>query len=186
MLKSIQSNAPALDIAHWLIARLPGLTHLKLQKLCFYAYGYLTALADIEVVPFEAWQHGPVSRRVWEQFKTFGAQPLQNIHLSEREFSTAQVKVLEDVVAIYGQLSAWQLRELSHAESPWVHSAQKSELEIPDVEVRSHFALKTHPGTVELPEPVANSWSLKLDGLPVPKFESFHSAAQLCREIRVI
>lgn len=186
MLKSDQPNDTALDVAHWLIAQLPGLTHLKLQKLCFYAYGYLTSLAEVEIVPFEAWRHGPVSRSVWEQFKTSGARPLHNVDFTAREFSASQIEVLDDVIAVYGQLSAWQLRDLSQAEPPWVQSVQKNELHIPDDVIRSHFSHKTRPGTIELPEPIANSWSLKLDGLPVPKFDNFHSAARLCREILAI
>lgn len=184
MLTSIKSNDPALDIAQWAVSQLPGITHLKLQKLCFYCYGYLTAVAQIEEVPFEAWQHGPVSRTVWERFKGFGALPVTTESTAERSWSSAQLQVLGDVLALYGGLSAWQLRELSHAEEPWEKAYRSETLVIPDDAIRAHFARKTAPGAVELPEPLVNSWSLKLDGLPVPRFRSLHEAAKACRSLR--
>lgn len=184
MLSSEAPNDPASDIAQWLLSELPGITHLKLQKLCFYCYGYLTAVAEIEEVPFEAWQHGPVSRVLWERFKGTGASPLTVEVTQGRNWTAEQRQVLGDLAAVYGGLSAWHLRELSRAEEPWSKAFDSETLVIPDRAIREHFARKTARGAVELPEPLINSWSLKLDGLPVPRFESFHDAATACRSVR--
>lgn len=173
------STDPALDIAKWLVEQRPGLTHLKVQKLCFYAYGYLTALADTEAAQFEAWQHGPVSRAVWDELKLFGSEPVR-LGPSARSWSDSQRAVLEDVLTVYGALSAWQLREQSHEEAPWRDSFSRR-LIIPDRDIREHFLRKVTPGSVELPDSLSNAWSLRLDGLPTPRFTSFHDAAEAIR-----
>ena len=177
------SNDPALDLAHWILSELPGITHVKLQKLCFYCYGYVTAVAQIEEVPFEAWQYGPVSRSIWERFKIFGTSPITAESTVNRNWSSEQSQVLCDVLTVYGGLSAWQLRELSCTEEPWANAYGSETLVIPDRAIREHFLQKTVPGAVELPEPLSNSWSLKLDNLPVPRFASFHEAASAWRSL---
>jgi len=101
-----------------------------------------------------------------------------------RVWTSEQLQVLGDVAAVYGGLSAWHLRALSKEEEPWVTAFGTGKLVIPDRAIREHFTRKTAHGTVELPEPLVNSWSLKLDGLPVPRFASFHEAATNLRSFR--
>src|ERR1700691_5661883 len=78
----------ALDIAKWFINvtdRESGddITHLKVQKLVYYAQGWALAYFD---KPFfdeamEAWVHGPVTPTVWENLKKFRLEsiPVQKV-----------------------------------------------------------------------------------------------------------
>ena len=125
-----------------------------------------------------------MSRVLWERFKEFGASPLTPDVTRVRAWTSEQLQVLGDVAAVYGQLSAWHLRELSKGEEPWATAFGSETLVMPDLAIREHFVRKTAHGSVELPDPLVNSWSLKFDGLPVPRFASFHEAATILRSLR--
>src|SRR4051812_40137322 len=69
----------ALDIARWFINatdRESGddITHLKVQKLVYYAQAWSLAYFDRPLFDedMQAWAHGPVAPTVWEQFKGLG------------------------------------------------------------------------------------------------------------------
>lgn len=137
-----------------------GTTHLKLQKLIFYAYG--AALAFDEEAPlmtFHNWQHGPVCVEVYEHFKHSGSGVLKMP--AKPSFELGEVATA--AVRVYGALSAWQLREESHLEAPWkeTHLGQ----EISRARMTEHFRSKFR-GRVQAPRNLPGSWSLAADGLP--------------------
>src|SRR5687767_14250246 len=73
------------------------ITHLKLQKLLYFAHGWYLALTGEPLFEdkVEAWQFGPVIPPVYHQFKKYGNQPIDGY--SDR-FSPEQLQ-LQDVVA---------------------------------------------------------------------------------------
>jgi uncharacterized phage-associated protein/DNA-binding XRE family transcriptional regulator len=94
---------------------------LKLQKLLYYAQGYALALLRRVLFPepILAWEYGPVVDVVWRAFPA-GRDPLPkptgfdpaSLHPDHRD-------VLDRVYQDYGQFTAWRLRDMTHAESPW-------------------------------------------------------------------
>lgn len=96
------------------------ITHLKLQKLCYYAQGYALALLNEPMFEeeIEAWEHGPVVRALYDEYKRYKRHP---IPLPDRalELEPWRVKMLEMVQQRYGWMPAWQLRNQTHLESPW-------------------------------------------------------------------
>lgn len=54
------------------------LTNLHLNKLLFYAHGWSLALTNTRLVQhsFEAWQHGPVLKPVYDAFKAYRGAPI--------------------------------------------------------------------------------------------------------------
>ena len=115
--------SPAERLAAWFVVRHQPITHLKLQKLCFYGYGAACAFGFVDelggVVRFEAWKHGPVCRAVWRAYKHHGAAeitaPLETIAFSKKADAH-----LDDVLAVYGHLSAWRLAAQTHLERPHI------------------------------------------------------------------
>lgn len=100
-----------------------GLTNLKLQKLVYYAQGFYLAIFDAPLFDeaIEAWTHGPVVPELYQAYKQYGKTPVpiaegfdMNV-LEEDEFS-----LIEEVYRVYGQFSAWQLRDMTHEETPWI------------------------------------------------------------------
>src|SRR4051794_29818552 len=55
-----------------------NITHLKLQKLLYYAQGFHLAIQGepLFAEPIEAWEHGPVVCRVYHKVKYCGNRPI--------------------------------------------------------------------------------------------------------------
>lgn len=104
-----------------------GLTHLKVQKLLYFADGVNLAVNDKPLFKEKiyAWQHGPVVKEVYEKLKVNGNK---DIAFDEKNYETikkindnsAIYEILVSVYNSYAGYTAWQLREKSHvAGGPW-------------------------------------------------------------------
>jgi uncharacterized phage-associated protein len=113
------------DIADWFISRFDdddaGLSHLKLQKLIYYAQAWSLALNETPLFDedFEAWAHGPVVPSLWMDFREFGWNDLP-VPKSCPEFDEDTENLLEDVYGAYGEYSAKRLEAMTHREDPWL------------------------------------------------------------------
>ena len=106
-----------------------GLTHLKLQKLLYYAQGISLSLNNNVLFndQIEAWNHGPVIKSVFEKFCKKGRN---EITIEDSPSSVDVIRKIEadtpvrealnmtyDNFAIY---TAWQLRNMTHEKgTPW-------------------------------------------------------------------
>ena len=114
-------------IAQWFINRAymdvdnggEMMTHLKLQKLLYYAQGCYSAMKGKALFDDKiyAWQHGPVVPAVYSVYKEYGANPIKDTAPVEIDEDTEAV--LEQVYQVFGQFSALKLREMTHNETPW-------------------------------------------------------------------
>lgn len=99
-----------------------NMTNLKLQKLCYYAQGICLALFDRPMFKdrIEAWTHGPVVPDLWKKYRGYGSGAIDvSVELDMDSYSEEDRELLEEVYDYYGQFSAWKLRDMTHAESPW-------------------------------------------------------------------
>lgn len=106
-----------------------GITHLKLQKLLYYAQGLSLAInkEPLFAENIEAWKHGPVIPEVYSVYCSNGR------NIIEIEMGNNEEKILTNIenddkvnnilnltynnFAIY---TAWQLREMTHENNgPW-------------------------------------------------------------------
>jgi len=98
------------------------ISHLKLQKLLYYAQGFHLALYGSPLFdePILAWDHGPVVRSVFDEYRQYGAGALPVPEDVDFDTLTSdQQELLNEVYTVYGQYSAWRLRQLTHDEPPW-------------------------------------------------------------------
>lgn len=98
------------------------ISNLKLQKLVYYAQGFHLALFDEPMFDesIEAWVHGPVVPKLYHSYKEYGCGPIPKPEKIDCDaYSKKQKELLNDVYAVYGQFSAWKLRNMTHEESPW-------------------------------------------------------------------
>ena len=117
-------------LANYILKHYGPMSHLKLQKLLFYCDAYHLAYFDEELIEdkFEAWVHGPVSRKVFNELRG-QAVLYSDVAYSEKEgmdvdadfgrLTTDQQTLLNDVLA---QLSTWtglELEKATHNERPW-------------------------------------------------------------------
>ena len=97
------------------------LSNLKLQKLLYYSQAWHLAIfgAPLFEEPIEAWVHGPVVVSEYRRFKEWAWQPiLENPHLPTLEEQVQQH--LNEIMDVYGGMTAYQLEQLTHAEAPWL------------------------------------------------------------------
>lgn len=99
-----------------------NITNMKLQKLLYYAQSAFISIKNKPLFsnPILAWQHGPVIKEIYEKYKNNGNQGIldydeENIKSIEKE----DVDLLIDVYNLFGEYSAWGLRNLTHSEKPW-------------------------------------------------------------------
>jgi len=139
-------------IAKWFINRADreagdAITHLKLQKLIYYAQAWY--LANYNRPLFEedmqAWTHGPVVPSVWREYRDMGWEglpPVNNFNMADKELN----EFLEMVYSEYGAYSAKKLEHLTHEEEPWQKTRDGLPLEakctkpIDKVLIRDYYA----------------------------------------------
>jgi uncharacterized phage-associated protein len=117
------------DVANYFLAKSDPeigdlISHLKLQKLTYYAQGFSLAILGTPIFQekIEAWDHGPVVPELYHEFKKNGSNPIftdLDISKAKEPFSTEQIELLEEVYFVYGQFSAWKLRNMTHEEPTW-------------------------------------------------------------------
>jgi uncharacterized phage-associated protein len=107
------------------------ISHLKLQKLLYYAQGLHLAMHGSVLFPEKIfhWKHGPVVADLYYELTKHGAEPLpvpENPDFSH--FTSEQTDLLNEVYDVYGQFSAWKLRNMTHAEPPWLETTDGQEI----------------------------------------------------------
>lgn len=87
------------------------LTEMKMHKLLYFAQKqhYSNFGEWLFEEDFEGWKHGPVNRTVRSEFDTLGK--------FEGELTPEEEFTIREVIFDYGQLPAWQLRNISHEDS---------------------------------------------------------------------
>ena len=132
----------ALDIANWFLwynqveqiektidedDLYEGLSHLKIQKLLYYADGICLAINEDTLFDEKiyAWQHGPVVKEVYKELSINGRDEIpfndNCINIIEEINSYDDLKeILLTTYDNYAGYTAWQLREKTHVPgSPW-------------------------------------------------------------------
>ena len=85
-----------------------------------------------------AWQHGPVVESVYHQYKGNGSQGIpfeEDFEFSL--FTQKENELLTEVYDVFGQYSAWKLRNMTHQERPWMETAQNAV--IPKQTIKDYF-----------------------------------------------
>lgn len=124
----------AATIARWFISKPDRdagdtITHLKLQKLLYYAQAWHLVhtgerLFDDEM---QAWTHGPVVPSVWQLYRDRRWDPLEPEKTPKLDEQLSGF--LEKVWAAYGGFSAKRLEKMTHDEKPWIEARGNLPLE---------------------------------------------------------
>ena len=140
--KEIQANNDNIEVYE-------GLTHLKLEKLLYFAQGI--SLSKNNKVLFcdeiEAWEHGPVVRKVFKTFSNKGRDEItladapksaEVINKIENDSETREILIMTyDNFAIY---TAWQLRNITHEKgSPWYQTFEPNKNKKIDVKLIKEY-----------------------------------------------
>lgn len=117
MMLSIES------LANVILSMCDDVSNKKLQKLAYYIYAWYMTLYGIKIanMEFEAWEHGPVCRKLYNKYRGYG----WNIIPSYRGFVLAsddKIKFIQGVLNVYGSYSADELEKMTHDEKPWIEA----------------------------------------------------------------
>ncbi|HEY4393969.1 MAG TPA: type II toxin-antitoxin system antitoxin SocA domain-containing protein [Polyangia bacterium] len=118
-------------------------SNLKLQKLLYYAQGVHLALHSRPLFGerIEAWKHGPVCPPVYGRFKAYASTPIPRpAGFDPSTLPKPARATVTDVHRVYGQFSAWRLREMTHNEPPWKSTYRDGAMGL----VISHEAMKKY------------------------------------------
>lgn len=121
----------AIEVARYLLVHQDQedeISNLKLQKLLYFAQGTFLATFNRPLFsdPLIAWQHGPVAPAVWRTY--FGSGSASLPHPTDFDESTIEAEtraLLDGVYQEWGGFSAWKLRNITHAEGPWLTTPAK-------------------------------------------------------------
>lgn len=140
------------------------ITIMSLLKLIYFSHGWHLAQHGKPLVKnrFEAWQHGPVVRSVYESFEGAGAAPIEaratrfdplTATRSPVKYSLAAEHrtFLIQIFNAYAHLHAFRLSELTHEPgSPWdqlwnvADGSTNPGMVISDECIRDHFMRRHH------------------------------------------
>lgn len=141
-----------LAVIAYIFSALHEVTPLTLQKLLYYIQGNYAAIYDKPLfdAPCEAWVHGPVYRNVYNLFRDFKYNPIDDdrfVPLKESALPlTLEAKeVVDRVLDTFGMYSGKVLESITHKEAPWLDARkgflpdETSHAEISLDEMKSYF-----------------------------------------------
>lgn len=118
-----------------------GISNLKLQKLVYYAQGFYSAIFDKPLFSndISAWSHGPVVSDLYHRYKQYGSNRIPEPQDYDRSSLTKEeFELVEEVFDVFGQYSAWKLRNMTHEESPWLNHESDASV-IPPIDITEYF-----------------------------------------------
>lgn len=147
----------ALTIAKWIINKIHP-EPLKLQKLLYLAQGYSYAFYDRPLFKdeLEGWVHGPVVRDVYNIFKNYQYNCIED-NFQIKDLDDDAKDVLNYVIDNFSKYDAKYLEKISHEQEPWVLSRngldpdEKSDKTISKESIANYF-------TNEIFQPELEEW----------------------------
>ena len=145
----------ALDVANALIAKSHSvsspISHMKLQKLVYFAFGWYGAITKQNLFEDEiqAWKFGPVVPDLYHRFKLYYLNPIPLNHFfaSGSRLNPELLPLINKIWEVYGHFSAEELVNKTHeVGTPWHqawfsphNSYGSSNIAIDKASIRQHF-----------------------------------------------
>lgn len=134
------------------------ITQMHVQKYVYLAHGWTLALTNSPLVDdrFEAWDYGPVERRLYDALSMCGARPIRRPlrygddtpfpsddgEEAAADLSDAERRIIDDVWQQYKEFEAFQLSALTHENgTPWHQVYEKGKNRaIPNDKIADYFS----------------------------------------------
>lgn len=137
------------DVAAYILAKDGPMSAMKLQKLCFFAYGYHLAWEDRQLFPerFEAWANGPVVYELYDLHRGRYNLSKDDIAGNPAALDEGEQESVNVVLDNFRAYSAHELSAMTHQPGPWldartragVTDLQRSNEELRDEEIADFF-----------------------------------------------
>jgi len=128
------------------------LTNKRLQKLLYYIQAWSLAINGTPIFEdkIEAWIHGPAIRNVYEEYKSFVANPITtpanpNLNVS---LGKNTEDFIQRILSAYSKYDTATLEVMTHAEEPWqkarkdLEANESSSNEITHESMRTYYAAR--------------------------------------------
>lgn len=117
--------ADVFDTSKYILEKTGKISTWKLQKLVYYSQAWALAWTDKPIFEedYEAWANGPVCPELFQLHKKkflVGADDLGKG--SSDNLSADEKETIDIVIRDYGEMEPYELRELTHSESPWIEA----------------------------------------------------------------
>jgi uncharacterized phage-associated protein len=109
------------DVAAFILEERGTMTAMKLQKLVYYSQAWSLVWDEQPLFPeaIQAWANGPVAPDLYARHRgKFSVSPGE-ISGAPEKLSRDQQDTVAGVLLYYGDMTAQQLSDLTHAETPW-------------------------------------------------------------------
>jgi uncharacterized phage-associated protein len=112
------------SIVKYLLQKSSDITPLALQKLLYYTQSFYKVFYDefLFKEDCEAWVHGPVYREIYQKYKKFGYDPIEdkNISFESIDLDKPEKEILDSIIYNFGCYSGKVLERMTHKEKPWL------------------------------------------------------------------
>ena len=133
-----------LRVIAYVFEKLEEVTPLMLQKLLYFSQGIYSALygRPIFVEDCRAWTHGPVYPEVYDLFRDFKYNPIDDARFAlfegkDEALTEDEKRVIDLVVNTFGMYGGKVLERITHNEEPWKEARNGYGDSIPSSELLS-------------------------------------------------
>jgi uncharacterized phage-associated protein len=116
----------AVDVTAYILDKVGGsIEQLKLQKLLYYCQALSLVRYGVPLFeePIEAWVNGPVVRDIWRRH-SYEYEITSEPSGDRTALDADGQRVVNSVLASYGQFAGWELVRFVHKDSPWIQARQ--------------------------------------------------------------
>lgn len=124
----MRTLVPVRDVAAFILRDLRSTDTMKLQKLCYFSYGYHLVWESRRLFPehFEAWANGPVVPELFRMHRgrflvNDGDLPGNPDALDDGELESVRI-----VLAAYRDVDARTLSAATHQPGPWTKARERA------------------------------------------------------------
>jgi len=140
------------DVAACILDRMGPMTHMKLQKLVYYAQAWSLVWDERPLFKerIEAWVNGPVVRELYDYLQRLFVVARRGLRRgSPKRLNTDQSDTVDAVLEFYGPKSSQWLSDLTHMEAPWRDARKGLALGERAAEEITHASLAEYYGSLE-------------------------------------
>ncbi len=144
-----------LRVIAYVFDKLEEVTPLMLQKLLYFIQGIYLALYEKPIFAEDcrAWIHGPVYPEVYDLFRDFKYNPIDDARFAllvgmADKLGDNERKAIELVVNTFGMYGGKVLEKITHNEEPWKNARKGYEDSIPSNELLSKESIRKYYMTV--------------------------------------
>lgn len=118
------------DVAAYILEQRGPMTAMKLQKLCYYSHAWNLVWDERPLFPnrIEAWANGPVVVDLYRLHRGRLNLSAGDINGDPGALTADETETIDAVLDFYGGMTAHQLSELTHRETPWRQTRESAGL----------------------------------------------------------